>query len=203
MIKVEILKNNTPYVLDFMGGETLQEAYDAAKNVAEGREYFKTEDGVLDLGTSDSYQHIRAWVEADPVIVEPPTAVEELKSKYFETVFFDRISFLGNTVTVRGVKATVGDCRFILVHEVDNTPALFLLQKSSLEKLAEHVAAIQWIEKSEVIIQAADLSNNEEAIEYMVDYLDDLVSNAEHIAQEDFTAVAYPGLNDNEKGRTQ
>ena len=201
MIKAEILKNNATYVLGYPEDVGLQKAYEMASDVAVGRGLYTTSELMLDLGSSEEYQHIRVYVEAD-VVIEAPTmdAAPEPDDQSYIRAFYDKVTFLGNTVEVRAVKAAVSGVHFILVYDVNEMPALMSMSKTGLQNLAYHIGQVQGANDPTVIIQAADLADEEEAISYVEDYLADLVAAADSLPKADLTAVAFPGINEGESG---
>jgi len=202
MIKAEILKDGRTYEISFPEAENLKQAFDIAIGVAKGREVFEG-DQLLDLGSSAEYQHIMVYFAEDPAVVsapEPDSAAPEPDDQSYIRPFYDKVTFLGNTVEVRAVKAAVSGVHFILVYDVNEMPALMSMSKTGLQNLAYHIGQVQGANDPTVIIQAADLADEEEAISYVEDYLADLVAAADSLPKADLTAVAFPGINEGESG---
>lgn len=202
MIVAEIMKNNQTYVIEFIEGTTLQQGFDQARDIATGVASYITDQGVLDLGFSKEYQHIKVTLEEDPVQVAPPAPPKMLDetSLDFVQAFYDKVSFLGSTVEVRAVKGRADNVEFILVHEVNNHPALMTLSKHSLEQLAQHIGEVQGMKYPIVVMQAADLPSEEDAVEYLEDFIKETKAAADNLPKEDLTAVAFPAFNENKKG---
>lgn len=201
MIVAEIRKDNQEYRLEFLEF-TLDSAYVMARKIATGEENFVTGVGIMDLGTSKEYQHIKIYEEADPVQVEPPLPPKMLneEGEDFVQPLYDKVSFLGSTVEVRAVKGRADGVEFILVHEVNGSPALLVLSKPNLDALAQHIGQVQGLTYPTVVIQVGDLSNDEEATEYLEDYIEELQAAAENLPKGNLTATAFPDFTDNKKG---
>lgn len=203
MILVKIGKNGQTYDVHFTAGETLEQAYEKAKEIAQGRETLESPINILDLGTSRDYEYIHATVvEQEPEVeVEPPkeAVLVENEDGVMLEAFYDKITYLGNTVEVSAVKARMQGVPFILVHEVNGLPALMTMSRTNLEQLANHVGLVQGMAHPAVVLQPGDLSSDEEAIEYLSDYLEDLRKEADHLPKSEMTAVAFPEINEKER----
>lgn len=202
MIVAEIMKENHTYSLEYAGDVTVSGAYEHAKKVAIGEENFVTDKGVIDLGASKEYQHIKIYTVEDPVQVEPPAppkAIDE-EGGGFVQAFYDKVTFLGSTVEVRAVKGRADGVDFILVYEVNSSPALMVLSKYNLEKLAYHIGEVQGMKYPSVVLQPGDLADIEDAVEYLADFIKETKAAADNLPKEDLTAVAFPSFNENKKG---
>lgn len=202
MIKAEIKKKDTVYVLDLTYLETLQAAYNFALKVATNRDNYEDQRQIVDLGTSTEYEHIRVYVEEQQpqVEVEPPntTAVEETEGSYIKP-FYDKLTYLGQPIEVRGIKAQADNVGFVLLYEINGGPAQHTISGEGLRKLTYHAGQVLGYKDPTAIVPPADLLDEEAALEYVEDYLTDLLRAAAALRDDvDKTATAYVGFNKDE-----
>jgi hypothetical protein len=191
MICIEIKKAGQVYQLNLEGFTDLQAAHYFAREVAVGKENFEDEQQLIDLGTSQEYDHIRVWKEAPkaPEIEPPqPTAIKE--SNYIKA-FRDRITWLGQDLKLKGVKAVEEGVPLVLIYDINEEPAQTQINKENLYKLSDYQGQVLGYKDPLPIIPHADLHSEEEALEYVLDYIKEIrkATPGKHSAE--VTATAF------------
>jgi hypothetical protein len=179
MIKAEIKKNGNLYVFDLTSKETVKEAYAAALLIAAGKENYEDQLQIVDLGTSEAYDHIRVYVEADVVQVAAPEDDSQLAFQLEDSAdymkgFEDRITYLGQDLQLKGIKAVADNVAFVLIYEINEQPAQLTMGKNSLFNLTVHQGRVLGYADPTAIVAAADLLDEEAAVEYVEDYIKEL-----------------------------
>lgn len=200
MIIAEIKKAGQVFQLGFSFTEDLVEAHKAAVTIATGSNVYEGENQIVDLGPSGEYEYIRVFKE-EGVAVEPPkpTNLEGRKEDKYIKPFEDTITYLGQVVHTKGIKAAVDGVGFVLIYEVGGLPAQTLMSKQSLKKLTFMQGQVLGWNEPLVLVPAADLLDEEAALEYMEDYLKELEQEARVLKdQQNKTATAYVDFNKDE-----
>lgn len=197
MIKAEIKKKDHVYILDLTPFGELYEAYEEARAIAQGKEVYNHNGQILDLGNNPNYDHIRVYVEEDAVQVAPPAATAELPAEYV-TGFEDRITYLGQDLKVKGVKAVADGVPFVLLYEINDQPAHVMVNADSLGKITYYQGQVLGFTDPVAIVTSADLLAEDDAIEYVEDYIKETRKKADELATNK-NATAYFGFTKDEE----
>ncbi|MED3571937.1 hypothetical protein [Cytobacillus praedii] len=194
MIIAEIKKGGQVYEFTLNDFQDLNAAHEFIREVATGKSDFISQEQVIDLGTSQDYEHIRVWMDQAFSVVDPAADLPVLEdSKNYVRGFFDRISFLGQDLSINGVKALEDGVAFVLIYEINNQPAHVVAGKDSLKNVTYHQGLILGYKDPTPIVAPADLLTEEAAIEYVEDYIKELKKKADDI-RVNKTATAYYGF---------
>lgn len=208
MIMAEIKKLGQVYQIGLPNFTDLQAAYELALSIATNNDNYVDDHVVIDLGTSKEYEHIRIYRDKEEasVQVEPPGPVEALrkhiedqKEKEYVKGFYDKISYLGQTLEVKGVKAQADGVGFVLLYEINQQPAHLTISGDGLKKLTYHEGQVLGWKDPQAIVAPGDLYSEEEAIEYVQDYVADLLKAAAELRDsKGKTAAAFVGFTKDE-----
>jgi hypothetical protein len=199
MIIAEIKKNLQVYRLQFPEGEngyTLQQAYERAVDVAEGREVYLGDDQILDLGPGNKYDHIRVWREED---LQPDVVEHELPDpKEFPqwTEYEVPITYLGQKLKVRCILYYEGPAQaYLLITSINDMPPLEVLSHGHANTLTITVASQSVPAYVHVtpIVPKATLADHD-VIPYIEDYIDACKKSEEYQPKQK-TARAFLGWN--------
>lgn len=198
MITAEIKKGGQTYLIDIPETD-LNKAYEHALAVATNHANYITEDQIIDLGTSKEYDHIRVFRETDLPAVEPAGSppVMEKEDNYIKS-FEDKITYLGQTLSLKGVKAVEDGVPFVLLYEINDQPAQVTVSGNGLQKLTQYQGEVLGYNSPMPIVPPADLLSEEDALEYVEDYLKDLRKATEYQLEEK-NAVPYFGFTKDEE----
>lgn len=200
MIKAEIKKNDTLYVLDLTQLGDINKAYAFALGVATNTENYNDGVQIVDLGTSKEYDHIRVYVEEQQgvQVAEPaPAATENLPEEYI-TSFKDRITYLGQDLQLKGIKAVADGVPFVLIYEINDQPAYEMATHNALCKITDYQGQVLGYANPVAIVPPADLLTEEDALEYVEDYIKDIKKAAADLPGEK-TATAFVNFNKDEE----
>jgi len=199
MICIEIKKSGQVYQFDLEGQADLHEAHLFALDIATGNAEYVDPTQIIDLGTSKDYEHIRVWKTTEAAqgpAVEPPQLPAQKEDEDFIKSFEDRITWLGQDLKLKGVKAMLDGVPFILIYEINNEPAQVQVSKDNLEGLTDYQGRVLGYTAPIAIIPPGDLHSEEDALEYVEDYLNEIRKEAEEKQDEikELTARAYVGF---------
>lgn len=198
MIKAEIKKGLQTYLIDLPMFISLEEAYKYAVILATGQDYHTQNDLILDLGTSQQYDHIKVWYEQPQLpglpMVEPPQAAGP---KEGPIPFTARLTFLEQKIQLEGAQEEYADKTYYLPAFINGVAALDAMNSDSLESLLLHYAASTGVPATNavVVMPHAALPDLEEAVAYLGDYVDEIRKTA-GVPTQKKTARAYTGWND-------
>ncbi|MGP9042122.1 hypothetical protein [Cytobacillus kochii] len=197
MICIEIKKGGQSYKFNLTGDMSLSNAYDQALKIATNKENFTDGNQIMDLGTSKDYEFIHVWEEAEEkqTSVAPPVSVATDKD-YIKS-FEDRIMWLGQDLRLKGIKAVEKGVPLILIYEINNEPAQVQISRDNLEGLTEYQGRVLGYDAPMSIIPPGDLYSEEEAREYIQDYIDELRKASPKEPAKD--ALAYFGFTKDEE----
>jgi hypothetical protein len=195
MICIEIKKTGQVYQLNLTSFNDLNKAHDFAVEIATGKADYVDRSQIIDLGTSQEYDHIRVWKEEEKYLQVPLSdapghipAVEE--SKNYIKAFEDRITWLGQDLKLKGVKAVEEGVPLVLIYDINDEPAQTKINKENLYKLSDYQGQVLGYKDPLPIIPHADLHSEEEALEYLNDYILE-IRKAAPGKSEEATATAY------------
>ena len=202
MIVAEIKKAGEVYQISLPNFTDLQPAYELAQKIATTEADYADENIIIDLGTSPEYEHIRVYRDDEEVKVQvgaPVVPVMEDETKSYLKGFYDKISYLGQTLEVKGVKAQSEGVGFVLIWEINQQPAHLIVSGDGLKKLTYHQGQVLGWKDPQPIVAPGDMYSEEEAIEYVEDYIAELLKAAAEIRNhKGKTATAYVDFNKEE-----
>lgn len=200
MIGVEIYKGGQLYQINLNGWTDLTMAHKYAMNIAAGKEIFSDGDQIVDLGTSNKYEHIRVWREKETTspAVEPPKEDVKPQSKDYIKSFVDRITWLGQDLHLKGVKAVEDGVPLVLIYEINDEPAQVQLSKENLQELSTYQGQVLGYFHPVALVPHADLHSEEEALEYVEDYVKEIRKNTAAVNDKK-TATAFFGFTKDEE----
>lgn len=200
MIVVEIKKNGQLYTFHLNSFKDIHTAYEYANEVATGKNYFEDSSTIVDLGTSEEYEHIRVWEEKQIEITNDVVEPEGYLAKGLHVSTVNAVfSYLGQKLSVKVARGFLldHDGAFLLAYEINNQPAMTIVSKDNLENIVIQAGYALGYGEATAIIQHADLLTEEAAIEYVEDYLKELQKETAG-DMKDKTATAYFGFNKDE-----
>jgi hypothetical protein len=203
MICIEIRKGGQDYRFTLTGEEatefSLGEAYDFAVDLATGKTFFTGENSITDLGTSKDYEAIKVWQETPAVEVGPPKLPALEDNKNYIKPFSDHIFYLGQSLMIKGVKALEDGVPFVLIYDVDGQPAQTQASRETIVKLSHYQGQVLGYKNPIVINPQGDIYSEEDALEYVEDYLGDLRKERQTLYNtQDLSATAFTNFTKDE-----
>lgn len=201
MMNFEIKKAENVYTFTIPAGlKTLQEAYEFAKDIASGKEYFEDKGQIVDLGPSKEYEYIRVWRDEgnDNRVAPPQEVTEPAENGNFIKPFYDRITWLGMDLQLKGIKAVEEGVPLVLIYEINNEPAQLNVSNDNLLNLTAYQGEVLGYKGPIPVLPPGDLYSEEEALEYMQDYIKEIRKDTA-VLTTGKTATAYFGFTKNEE----
>lgn len=202
MIEAIIVKNGQSYQFNYPNSYNIQTLHEQLMEIATGKADYVSEDKIVDLGTSPDYECITIARHEDPNsdLVAPPEAhLEEEEGEDYIRGFYDKFTYMGNVVEVKGIRAKVSEVGIVLIYAINGMGPSTSFGPTNLYELTFRAGKIQGFGDPVVLTPKGDLAGEEEAFEYMKDYIKHIRGHSEQ-SRDHLDAVAFRSINENLQG---
>lgn len=193
----EVKKGNEVYTFNFEGATDLQAIYHKLLKIATGQDIYEDQEQIIDLHNGE-YEHIRVYRAGvkGPVIEEPDHEEERPKVREGLDLFTDHTDFFGQKLFIKGVKGIIEGVPFLMIHRINDQDAVNALNVQNLGALNEAIAEKLRLVGPVLILPHAAGMDDDEALEYVRDYAEELSKAAAEKAElANKTAVAFSDWN--------